>query len=130
MNKTHKDIQKYRYEFKHDVGIVFKYYYGYITTKDIIDSWDFAIREGLIPKENKGFILDYRQASFKVDISECDHIPLYYQKHPEVFRGYKIAVVTENQQDIVIPFWVKEKDDGYESRPFSTLEAALCWVLD
>ncbi|MGQ8336789.1 hypothetical protein ACUNWD_09580 [Sunxiuqinia sp. A32] len=41
----------------------------------------------------------------------------------------KIAIVTESPKDIVIPTLVQNEDDGYLSRPFSSIEAAIKWVL-
>lgn len=123
-------ISKFSYDFDHETGILFKYYYGAITIGDISASWDFAIENQLIPPEKRGFILDYRQARMNIGTSEYEEIPKYYRRHPEIFRGYRIAILTENPKDIVIPMLVREKDEGYESRPFATLEAAIVWVLE
>jgi len=57
-------------------------------------------------------------------------IASFYKKHPEVFGGYKIAIVTVTPRDIVIPVLVEMHDDGYRSRPFSTLDAAIFWILE
>ena len=110
-----------RYEFDKATGILFKYYYGKITIDDIADSWNKAIKEGLIPPETKGFILDYRKAAFDFDISEYEKIPEYYRQHLNIFGGTKIAIITENPKDIVVPVLVNRKDSGYVSVPFTTV---------
>jgi len=117
------------YKFNPENRIMYKYYSGSIRIEDIIDSWNQAINNNIIPKETKGFILDYRKATFELDILDYEKIPEYYYQHLDVFGGSKIAILTINPQDIVIPLLVKEKDLGYTSRPFSTEEAAIKWIL-
>lgn len=125
----HKD-SNFKYEFNSKTRILFKYYYGLITIEDIIYSWNYAFENKLIPNEVKGFILDYREASFLISINERDEIPGFYKKHHEIFNNCKIAILTVNPKDIVIPILVKKKDDGYKSEAFSTVESAIEWILD
>ncbi len=120
---------KFKYRFDKSTGIFYKSYFGEITLEDIYSSWDYAIKENLIPKQTKGFILDYKDASFKIKVREYYKIAEYYKKHLEVFGGYKIAIITQSPQDVVIPTLVETKDEGYFSKPFYTLEAAILWVL-
>jgi hypothetical protein len=123
-------VSNFKYEYNNTTNILFKYYYGLITIEDITRSWDFAFENKLIPNEVKGFILDYRDASFMININDRDEIPRFYKKHLEMFSNCKIAILTVNPNDIVIPMLVKEKDDGYKSEAFSTLESAIIWILD
>lgn len=120
----------FKYEFDSTSGILYKYYFGEITLQDITDSWDESIRDKLIPENTKGFILDYRNATFKISIAEYPEIANYYKRHLEVFGNKRIAILTENPKDVIIPMLVEEQDEGYESKPFSTLDAATRWVLD
>jgi hypothetical protein len=121
--------EKYKYRFDSSLGILFKYYYGNIDLSDIISSWEYAFENNLIPKETKGFILDYRKATFKIEIEKHTSIADFYKNHIDVFGDFKIAILTEEPRDVVIPVLVKSQDEGYFSRPFSTLEAAIVWVL-
>lgn len=120
--------KKFSYYFDEERGILFKTYYGAITIEDINSSWEFAFREGLILEIKCGFVLDYRKASFDVVPVRHVEIAAFYKRHIEVFGGYKIAIVTEAPRDIVIPVLVEMHDEGYSSRPFSTIEAAIAWV--
>jgi len=124
-----KDTLKFKYEFQKDTGILFKFYYGNITMNDLISSWEYAIKNNLIPENKKGFLLDYRNATFNFSLTEYNKIPEFYKQHTSIFRDYKIAILTENPKDIVIPILVKEEDYGYQSRPFSTFNAAIEWLL-
>ncbi len=121
--------KKFEYRFDSALGIIFKTYYGAITVEDIESSWEFAFSNNIIPETVKGFILDYRKSNFDIEIEEYANIPKFYRKHIDVFRNLKIAIVTENPRDIVIPILVEAKDKGYESRPFSTMKAATNWIL-
>jgi hypothetical protein len=121
--------KKFKYQFDSSLGILFKYYSGLINIEDIESSWEYAFENGLIPKEVKGFILDYRNSNFNIKIEEHAAIADFYKKHLDIFGNFKIAILTEAYRDIVIPILVETKDEGYSSKPFSTLEAAIEWVL-
>ncbi len=120
---------KFKYQFDSLTGILFKYYYGFINIEDIVSSWEYAFANNLISKETKGLILDYRNSTFNIKIEEHTKIADFYKKHLDIFGNFKIAILTEEPRDIVIPMLVKTKDEGYSSRPFSTLESAIAWVL-
>jgi hypothetical protein len=121
--------EKFRYEFDDSLRILFKYYDGSITLDDIKFSWEYAFANNLISRETRGFILDYRKATFNMDLEEHDGIAKFYQEHLEVFGNFKIAILTDNPKDVVIPTLVELKDDGYQSKPFCNLDAAIDWVL-
>jgi hypothetical protein len=120
---------KFKYQYDSSTRILFKYYYGQITLEDIYSSWDFAISSNLIPKGTQSFVLDYTAASFDIRVKEYYKIAEYYKNHLEVFKNCKIAVITQNPKDIVIPALVESIDEGYSSKPFYALEAAIDWVL-
>lgn len=121
--------KNFEYRFDKSLGIVFKTYHGPISIEDITHSWKYAFENKLIPDSIKGFILDYRDANFNLKVGEHDEIAIFYKKHLNVFGNLKIAILTENPRDIVIPMLVENKDDGYQSKAFSTLQAATNWVL-
>lgn len=122
--------EKFKYHFNSSLGILFKTYYGQITIEDITSSWEYAFKKDLIPKETKGFIMDYRNSNFNIKTDRFSEIADFYKKHLDVFGNFKIAILTDDPRDIVIPMLVESKDDGYSSRPFSTVEAAISWVLN
>jgi hypothetical protein len=121
--------EKVKYNYDRSTGILYKYYFGSITIEDISSSWDYAIANNIIPANTKGFILDYTNANFDIELDEVDKIPEYYRQHLDIFGNKKIAVITQTSKDIVFPILVEKKDSGYSSRPFYTLEAAIEWVL-
>ena len=120
--------RNYAFYFDPETCIMYKFYYGAIRLDDIITSWDDAINRNIIPNETIGFILEYRKASLLIPVSHYKLIPAYYQKHPEIFFGKRIAILTTDPKDIVIPILVETEDQGYKSKPFSTEEAAIKWI--
>jgi len=107
---------------------MYKFYLGDIRIDDITSSWDDAIKRKIIPNETIGFILEYRKANFLIPVSFYKRIPAYYLKHPEIFNGKRIAILTTNPKVIFIPLLVEIEDQGYQTKPFSTEEAAIRWI--
>ena len=121
--------EKFKIVFDEATQILYKYYYGSITFDDIFSSWDYAITYNLIPKETKGFILDYRNATLENLLKEYWKISNYYKKHLDIFGGYKIAIIIERPKDAVIPDLVEQNDEGYLTHPFYSSKAAVKWIL-
>ena len=115
-------------EFCYDGRILYKRYFGLISLEDIMNSWLRAMNENLIPQDAVGFVLDYRKAHFNFDPRRHTELTDFYKKHSKVFSSRRIAFVTVNPDDIVYPILIQTQDNGYESRPFSTMEAAVDWV--
>ena len=121
--------KNYKYHFDASLGVLFKYYYGEINLSDILSSWEYAFENNLIPKETKGFIIDYTKACFDMEVKHHHAIADFYRDNIEEFNKCKIAVITLSPKDIVISILVGSKNLGCESKPFSTVEGALEWVL-
>jgi len=121
--------EKFKYSFDESTRILYNYYYGQITIDDIYSSWEYVISKHLIPEKTKGFIVDYRKATFNVKVREYSKISDYYKNHLDVFRNYKIAMITQNPKDIIVPLLVESKDEGYFTKTFFTEEAAVEWIL-
>jgi hypothetical protein len=118
----------FKYFFNEKTKIFYKYYLGNISFDDIQNSWDNIISNNLIPDETVGFIIDYRDATLQMESAEHQKIVTYYQQNIEIFKDKKIAIITEDPKDIVIPTLVRLKDKGYSSKPFSTESAAINWI--
>ncbi len=120
---------KFKFENDDANGIFYKHFYGTITVEDIIKSWDVAIRDHLIPQGTKRFIVNFLNghAAYKAESSEL--LENYYQNHPEIFKGIRIAIVTIIPEDIIVPMLMKRDRGLFCLAPFSTIEAAVDWVL-
>ncbi len=122
-------VDKIKYFFDEKNKILYKYYSGLISLEDIFSSWNLAIENDLIPKNIKGFILDYKKASFDFEVKLYGNIADYYQNHLNIFGGLKIAIVSELPRDVAILMLFKSKSNGYFINPCYSHEAALNWIL-
>ena len=123
------DKKKFEYKYDKKLNIVFKYYYGEINLNDIESSWIYAFDNFLFPKGTKRYVLDYKKARIIIKTEETSSISKFYSEHLEYFRGAKIAIVMENPKQIVFPYLVMRDDNQYISRPFSSIEEAIKWVM-
>jgi hypothetical protein len=61
-------------------------------------------------------------------IDEAYRISTFLTGNIQVFQNKKIAFVTSTPEQIVMPVLIREFDTNYQSRPFSTIEAAESWI--
>jgi hypothetical protein len=121
----------YKYEFDEKTGILFKYHYGEVTIKKIIDSWEYARKNSLIPKGIKGIVIDFRDTDTKIERTEYKEISQFFNSNLDLFGGLKIAIITiDDPKNIIVPMLVSNIEVGYKSRPFLTLEGAIKWILE
>jgi hypothetical protein len=108
--------------------IFYKQYSGEITFNDFKISWLDAIQNHLFPEETKGFLLDYRKATLLLPLNEASKISNFFIENLHVFKNKKIAFIATTPEQIVIPLMLQEFDFNYQTRPFSTIEAATDWI--
>lgn len=121
--------EKFKYTYDNTNNIVFKNYFGKVRVYDIIQSWDFAFTNNLFPSNVKRFILNYRKASIEFNTKSHIDISSYYQERISMFRDSKIAIIVNTPEATAISVLFSTLDDGYQSKPFSTVKAAKSWVL-
>ncbi len=117
-------------DYKYDSinGIMYKIHYGDIDIEIIKNSWEWAYSNKIIPENTTKFILDYREASLIINPRNAEDIPNYYIQNPQYFAGKKFAIISDDPKNLVISTLVRKKDEGYDSKPFSTIEAAIIWL--
>ncbi len=121
--------EKSTFAYNEEKGILTKKYFHQINIEDIESTWVQAFNSKSVPLGTKRFVLDYRDASFDLNPKDYIRIPEFYKKHVDIFSFAKIAVLTDNPKDLIIPILVEAKDKGFFSRPFSTMEAATSWLM-
>ena len=120
------------FEFTYDEGtkILVKKYFGNVSLDDVINSWLFAIDNYYFEKPLKGIISDYLNAKITFHYKDSSKVAEFFKQHIHYFGGLKIAVVTEDPESIVYPILVKKYDLGYKSKEFTTIDAAINWILE
>ena len=109
--------------------ILSMHYTGTISVRDMENFWIEAISKELIKSDVKGFILDCGEAIFEIEEDETSLLTNFFRKNISIFHQKKFAYITKNPNQVIVPILLQEEEDNYESRPFSTKEAALDWLL-
>ena len=120
----------YKYEFNKELNILCKNYYGPISIEDIFSSWEYAFGNGIISSHINGFILDFRKSTFDFRVERFIEIVNFYKTHIDFFKGTKVALISTNPTDLVVPILFNTKDKGYVSKSFSGYEAAHAWIIE
>jgi hypothetical protein len=118
------------FNFEFQTGILTKRHIGEITILDIIDSWEWAFKTELIPDGTKRFLLDYREAIVHETLKSSESIVKFYHNNIDQFRDSKFAIVSENPKNVALSMLVQKQDSNYQSRPFSTIEKAIDWLIE
>jgi hypothetical protein len=118
------------FNFDSSQKIFYKHYSGEISFSDFESSWLYVIQNQIFPLETRGFLLDYRKATLAVSLNEANKIAEFFLKHLHVFGNKKIAFIASTPEQILIPMLLHEFDFNYQSRPFSTIEAAESWIIE
>ncbi len=120
---------RYKFYFDPEKRILFKKHLGNVTMEQIFSSWDEAIRDNLIPSDTKGFVVDVRKAHYGIELAKVKTITRYFDSHPDIFSGKKMAVVVTSPEEIVLPVLIEYTPKSYSLKPFATETAALMWIL-
>lgn len=105
-------------------------YSGVITLQELRTIWMDVIDQKMVSSEIQGFILDYRNSVMDIKVEEISTLSEFFKNNLNIFQKKKFAYVTSSPGQIILPIILQEDDFFYESKPFSTTEAALEWVLN
>ena len=120
--------KNYTYYFDKNNCILFKKYVGDITLEDIYSSWTKIILDKIIPGETLGIVVDYRKAHFQFEVNKYYLISNFYKDNIETFGNRKIAILSQRPRDMAVLILVQLDDEGYSTKPFSSLKAAIQWI--
>lgn len=120
---------KYFYQYDSVLRIMHKEHFGVFTIEALIESWDYAIAQNLLPSDIVSFLLDYSEAVLDLSMGAAKKMVDYFNAHPELFKGKKIAVVVNTPENIVHPILAQSRPRTYDLSIFSTLEGANDWLM-
>ena len=109
--------------------IFYKEYYGDLYVEDVINSWNKIFENNELELDFIGILVDLRKSNIRMTLEESSKIPEYYQKNIKIFGNKKIGYLTNNPQKTVYSMLVEEKDKGYKTKTFSSIEALEFWLL-
>jgi hypothetical protein len=119
----------FEFSFDNSRRIFYKYYSGNLSYTDFESSWLYIIKNELFPGEAKGILIDYRDTLVQFPIDEAYRISTFFNCNIQIFSNRKIAFVTATPEQIILPELIREFAFNYQSRPFSTIEAAEDWLI-
>jgi len=119
---------KFAFNFDATDHIFYKYYTGMVSFSDFVSSWQYIISNKFLPSDAKGILLDYRKAIILSPIDEALKVSDYFSVNGNIFQHKKIAFVTQTPEQIILPILIQEHNETNQSRPFSTVEAAVRWI--
>ncbi len=115
---------------KHDLypeSILIREFVGKVTTKNIIESWEYLIENKLINENIKGVINDLTGCELIMDMDSFKTL-LAYMKKQKLFKVIKLAVISDSPDTIVFPVLGENMERELSIKPFSTMEAAVYWI--
>ena len=105
-------------------------YSGTMTFKDLETNWIDLINQQIVGSDIRGFLLDCRNTIMEITVEEISMLSDFFKRNLSIFQKKKFAYITASPSQIILPLLLQEEDLLYESKPFSTTEAALEWVLN
>jgi len=109
-------------------SILIRKFIGKTNDSDIINSWEYLIKNLLIDKKIKGVVTNLLECDLSLNMESFNTV-LDYMNNQECIKGIKCAVVTNNPKTIVFPFLGEKRNRDLKIKPFSTIEAAVNWML-
>ncbi len=120
---------KYRNHELHPESILIRDFDEEVSMKEIIESWEYLISENLINDSTKGVINNISGCALLMDM-EGFKVVLDYMKQQDILKKVKLAVVCDDPKTIVFPALGERMENELRIKPFSTMNAAVNWVLD
>ena len=116
-------------DYKSDevVNILTRTFKGDVTMTDVISSWEYIINNRLITQTHKGVISDYSEACIQSDIEDIAKLKNLVIENIDIFQNLKLAVII-NSPKIIIPMLFQYECSNIDTKPFSTIDAAIDWI--
>lgn len=111
--------------------ILIKFFSGKFTVMDIINSWENEIISGILTKQHTGYILDYTNASLLMNLkSDITTLVGYMHSEPDYFENNKFAIIMHKPSQVTIPFVLERTLTTFHTKPFSSIDAGIQWILN
>lgn len=118
----------YRKHEMYPESILIRDFEGKVSVHEIIESWENIIENKLIKDSTTGIINNLSGCDLNMNMTTFSKLISYLKKH-EIFSRIKLAVVCDKPGTIIFPILGERKERDLKIKPFSTMEAAVDWVL-
>lgn len=116
---------------KHDLypeSILIRDFVGKVFVDDIIESWNYLIKNQMITSSTKGIINDLTGCELKMEMTGFEKLIAFLKKH-EFLKNIRLAVICDNPEMIIFPVLGENKVKDLKIKPFSGFEAGVDWIL-
>lgn len=110
-------------------SILIRNFIGKVDVNNIIDSWEYLHKNNLIDINIKGIINNLTGCELIMDM-ESFKILIAYLKKEDSIKKIKLAVISDIPETIVFPFLGENQESELKIKPFSTMEAAVNWIMN
>jgi len=83
----------------------------------------------MISNATKGIINNISSCALHMDMDSFK-VLINFLKTQDLLKKTKLAVICDNPKTIVFPALGESKEDELKIKPFSTMNAAVNWVLE
>lgn len=109
-------------------SILVRDFIGEVSVKEIIESWEYLIENQLIQDTTKGVINNLQGCDLCMDMDSFQILISFLKKHEHLTR-IKLAVICDKPENIVFPALGERKEPELHIKPFSTMDAAVDWII-
>ena len=102
---------------------------GAVSVEEIIDSWEYVVANNLILDTTIGIINNLSECDLQMDMDGFNTL-MEYLREQEYLKNIKLAVLCDNPRTIIFPKLAESREQDIRVKPFSTMEAAVNWLLD
>ncbi len=119
---------EYQKHAKFPNQILVRNFIGIVSAVDIIDSWKYLIQNNLLTETLLGIITNLENCELKMTMDSFKAV-IEFMEQTEQLTKIKLAVITNNPKQIVFPSYVETKTKEMRVKPFSTINAAVEWIM-
>lgn len=102
---------------------------GRVDVTEIIESWDFLIKNNLLDENLKGIINNITNCELDMNM-ESFHLLISFLKEHKQFQKIKLAVICNDPRIIVFPALGEAQEKSLKIKPFTTEAAAVGWIME
>lgn len=97
--------------------------------KDVISSFEEIMNNQMLSDNTIGIITDLRGVKFDINPSVFKRVSKFLKLHPELY-DYRLAAITETPKQVVMVILANNVSSKLNTKPFSTFDAALAWIVE
>ena len=110
-------------------AILIRNFKNSVDVSEIIKSWENLKENDLLTDKVKGVINNLIDCDLNMNMDSFK-ILMGYLKQNECFYRIKLAVICNKPKIVVYPTLGEEKEGDLKIKPFSTIDAAVEWIID